>query len=168
MYQSVPTIAALQALKNFEDEEVVYVEANEMLYICQNGNWIPYEPNDNVAEQPQLTLYDLNKMLISQMPNETDDKKIKKIFKNYFRKTNYDVYMLLCAELRHFTVLLRDKKSPEFFEDVMLEILKNLGNIKSVEYQDDEVIEIWFQDYSHNEIHVAYLFNYEEGVIKCQ
>ena len=76
--------------------------------------------------------------------------------------------MLLCAELRHFTVLLRDKKSPEFFEDVMLEILKNLGNIKSVEYQDDEVIEIWFQDYPHDEIHVAYLFNYEEGVIKCQ
>ena len=131
---------------------------------------------DKIEKQPlngnlNMTLYDLNKAAVAQLPNysEADKQAAKELinaYDDFSTMTRY--YMLLCRELNYYTVFQRQFTGLEDFGDVVIECLENLGNIKSIEVTEDKTaIEAWIVN-SDNEAYVVYLFNYDQGVIICK
>lgn len=173
-YLNVPNKQVLEMLKNNVEDEIAYVESIDQYFIYDNGEWIPYHDEEclNVESKSdtEMNLYAFNKIIINQMPDYTDEEieQSKKVIRNYIDMSGSSVYMLLNNELRYYTVFILDKEnSDEKIEDIVIECLKYYGSIKSVELNEEtNAIEIWFNH--EEESYVAYLFNYEEGVIVCQ
>lgn len=175
---SVPSLAALKALQNCEDGEIIFVEDLKQDYYLNEGEWIPYYVKEAVTttaeSDSKMDLYNLNRMLMSQMPDLSHEdiinaKKTIRGFVNLNGEDTSGAYMLLCHELRYYTVFLKDKAHyDEKMEDVVIECIENLGIIKSIDLTEDKLaIEIWFVHHETEEPFVAYLFNYDEGVILC-
>ena len=89
------------------------------------------------------------------------------------------IVLILIGVIAFFILKKIDNKNKEFFtkivyflmkekmEDVVIECLEYFGNIKSIDYNEDSnAIELWFT--YEEEPYVAYLFNYNEGVVLCQ
>ena len=118
-----------------------------------------------------MTLYDLNKNLVSQlMP--LDDTELYEAGENilaFCEETRNKYYMLLCHELRYFTLfnyyVVTDRPLPNVEEEVIA-CAHDIGVIVSVENKD-EAIEIWVKA-ENDEVYVMYFFPYDRGVIKCQ
>ena len=110
-------------------------------------------------------------MIIKDMKNysKKDILEAKKLVKEFISKDDLShAYMLLCHELRYYTVFLKDKEHyQDKMEDVFIECIENLGTIKSIGLSDDMAIEVWLVHHETEEPFVAYLFNYDEGVILC-
>lgn len=120
-------------------------------------------------EQAGTSLYDINKMLIAGMPNYTPEDIIdsKKNIREFINENPANVYMLLCHDLRYYTIFLKNNNYEEFMEDVVIECLEYFGDIKSIDYNEESrAVELWFT--YEEEPHVAYLFGYDEGVVLCQ
>lgn len=85
-------------------------------------------------------------------------------------KTIGQYYMLLCNELRYYTVfnLLTDS-----IENMVKEI-KNCAESRgeileiSLDKSTNAAYEIWIRDYEDNEPHVFMFFNYDLGVIEVE
>ncbi len=173
---SVPSLAALNALKNCEDGEIIFVEDLEQDFYFNKGQWIPYYAEESVIatdeSDQKMDLYSLNRMFMSQMPNlsEEDIENAKQTIRRFIDHDSGNssgVYMLLCHDLRYYTIFLKDKAYEEKMEEVVIECLEYFGDIKSIDYNEDSnAIELWFT--SDDEPYVAYLFNYNEGVVLCQ
>jgi hypothetical protein len=92
---------------------------------------------------------------------------LKKEIRTFVNDNQANVYMLLCHDLRYYTVFLKNEEYEENIEDIVVECVEYFGNIKSIEYNTEEkIIEIWFV--YEDEPFVAYLFNYDEGVVLCR
>ena len=163
--------------------EVVFNPDTQTCYVYNEGNFIQINEEmamkanyeEKIEKQPlngnlNMNLYDLNKAAVTQLPNynEADKQAAKELINTYDDfsiVTRY--YMLLCRELNYYTVFQRQFTGPENFGDVVIECLENLGNIKSIEVTKDKTaIEAWIVN-SDNEAHVVYLFNYDQGVVRC-
>ena len=118
-----------------------------------------------------LTLYDLNKNIMKQQ-TPLDDNELYEAIENILafceeQKNRY--YMLLCHELRYFTLF--DYQSslglnlPNIEEEV-IGCAHDIGSILSVE-EGENAIEIWVKT-EEDEVFVMYFFPYDRGVIKCQ
>lgn len=169
----VPNKKTLEMLQNCVEDEVAYVEDMNMHFIFNDGEWIPYYvEKDNPLEKGsnEMDLYAMNKILISQIPDYTPSQieDSKKIIRKFIDENDNNVYMLLCNELRYYTVFILDKdSSDEKIEDVVIECLSCMGAIKSIEVNEEtEAIELWFN--YEDEPHAAFLFGYDEGVVVCQ
>jgi len=70
-----------------------------------------------------MTEYDLNKMVIVQLPDLKNMYKVKKTLRK-FTHSNGSIYMLLCNELKYYTVLImEDNILNDPIEDVIIECL---------------------------------------------
>ena len=119
-----------------------------------------------------LSLYDMNKQIISQLPAYTpkqlEEAKdlIVKYITDYQHKDEY--YMLLCHDIHYFTVFVRHTNPKENIEDALLDCINNVGDIKSIEYSSDEqALEIWVTD-PNGESYAMYFFDYGRGIVLCQ
>lgn len=114
----------------------------------------------------QTNLYDLNKQLVSQLPEFMD----AKIRLEEFKKDNVNFYMLLCRELNYYTIFQISNTAPEEdkFSDVVIECANDIGIIKAATPTDDGAFEIWVTDTETNESYVMYLFNYDRGIVPCR
>ena len=77
--------------------------------------------------------------------------------------------MLLSRENNYYTVfsVTNEETDDPYAATEILECVKFLGDVKSVGVTEDEqALEIWFQ--KDEEAFVAYLFDYQGGVIKCK
>lgn len=126
---------------------------------------------ENLSVSSQMTVYDFNKMMYAQMPaisQDRLDKGIKDINRLYAR-TSDSYYMLLCKEESYYTLFL--EKSAGKLGYIVTEVMKELGEIKSIDPTDNEdAIEIWLTWNKENDDEVSrtscfYLFPYERGVI---
>lgn len=115
-----------------------------------------------------MNLYDFNKSLIVQMPCmlwEDVLQKNKEIWE-FCDKTQNKYYMLLCYDVRYFTLFERvDSKPFTFIENAVIECARDIGDIVAIETRED-AIEIWVKN--DNEAFVMYFFPYDAGVIKCR
>ena len=147
---------------------------NDKLYVSQNGEWI--ETEAKLSEGGELdtgmTLYDINKQIISQLPALTIDElhEKKTIINQYDYEQQSPYYMMLCNELKYYTVFsVQDGRSgkPSFWSEVIECLIEFADEVKSIEMaNDNSAIEIWIK--KDNEINVMYLFNYKFGVIDCE
>lgn len=112
-----------------------------------------------------LSLYEMNKQVISQLP-EIEDIAVLTPIRKYKNKDG-KYFMLLCRDLNYYTLFVIDLESDVRIEQEVLECLKELGTIKSVEeFEDKNLVEIWVQPEDNDPV-VMYFFNYDRGVIPC-
>lgn len=112
-----------------------------------------------------LSLYEMNKQVISQLP-EIEDIAVLTPIRKYKNKDG-KYFMLLCRDLNYYTLFVIDLESDVRIEQEVLECLKELGTIKSVEeFEDKNLVEIWVQPEGSDPV-VMYFFNYDRGVIPC-
>ena len=113
-----------------------------------------------------LTLYDINKQIISQeKPLDVIALHIKvkdMIHDIYERKIPY--WMLLCKERNDYTVFIPLTEDGTFND--MLETLNNRGQVLDIDKQEDNNYEIWIRDTETQENFVYYFFDYQFGVVK--
>lgn len=118
----------------------------------------------------KMTLFDLNKQIMSQKPDLTEDQIIegkKEIM--HFKLDNADsrYFMLLSNDIHYYTVLAIDKAAKELLEDVVIELLHDWGDIKDIYLSENKgSIDFWVKSFNDN---MAYfkLFPYDTGVIEC-
>ena len=76
-------------------------------------------------------------------------------------------HMLLSHEYRYYTIFAQTLSEGIVgkFEDVLCEIIAELGEIYSIEVTEDGAIEFWIKPADMNDPCVFYLFPYEAGVV---
>ena len=161
----VPTHKSLVALPRVEENEVAYVEKENRYFKYVNKVWEPVEPEGTLSLG---SVYDMNKQIISQMPdlkNEKIDEAIETV-KKYAEENDGKFFMLLCNELKYYTVFVKDNGEYEMPGEVII-CAAELGKLKSVSIDENGAVELWVQP-EGDEPHVMYFFNYDKGVIVCQ
>lgn len=156
-----------------EPGQIVYVESEEKVYRFDPvEGWQVAKMDSNIS----LSTYDINKMVVGSLPSLSDeliaDK--KKDLKDFITKTKNKYYMLLNNELKYYTLLHLDKnKGQENVEDIIIECLTNMGEIKMIDPVQSEpedninAMELWITAKDETS-YVFYLFGYDEGVIICK
>lgn len=75
--------------------------------------------------------------------------------------------MLLCNDIRYYTVFEVCDEYEENVEDIVIECLQNKGVIQQINYNENEsAIECWIKN--EDGVFMFLLFDYEWGVITCQ
>ena len=162
----VPTHKSLVALPRVEENEVAYVEKENRYFKYVNKIWEPVEPEGTLSIG---SVYDMNKQIMSQMPNMTDEQiqrgvaTIKELATAHF---DGKFFMLLCNELKYYTVFVKDNGQYSMPEEVVA-CAGEVGKLKSIELDDNGAVEIWVQP-EDDEPHAMYFFNYDAGVVVCQ
>lgn len=119
-------------------------------------------------ELPLMSLYDMSKQIVRNLPARTtaaELEPLKKILRK-FKKLGY--FMLMCREDNYYTVLrVRKAKNPDTFEDLIIELLQEHGDIKDIDYDTDkQSLECWVQ--KEDDVKMFKLFNYNWGVLGCR
>ena len=145
------------------------MDTNDTLYCYENGEKTTI-PVQSESFSSGMTLYNLNKSVISAFSNfsNEDFQAAAEIISKYEKNQKAEYYMLLCNDLRYYTIFnVVEKEGLTTFTDEVIDCLKSFADfVKAVDITESgDAIEIWFQ--KENEIYVMYLFNYEAGVIKC-
>lgn len=168
MIPNVDTVENLKYLEAYENNEA-YVESEQKIYVYKNDEWVAKDNTSN--ELFEMNLYEMNKQIMQQCPACTKEEieQAKKLLDNYFANTEGKYFMLLCNDLRYYTLFVRKPKlTTEKFSDVVIECLDNVGSIKSIDLvENEQVVEIWVTVKEIDTTFVMYLFNYDEGVIPC-
>ena len=120
-----------------------------------------------------MTEYEINKMIIAQLPSLITDAQLKKgkeLIKEFMHRYSpftMGHYMLLCNELRNYTVFEVCDEYEEKAEDIVLEILQNIGVIQQINMtEDNNAVECWIKN--QNGVFMFMLFDYDWGFITCQ
>ena len=95
------------------------------------------------STKPQLntgmTFYDMSKEIVSKLSPRITSAELepcKKILRK-FKKLGY--FMLMCREDNYYTVIrVRKANNPDTFEDLVVELLQQYGDIKDIDYGDDK------------------------------
>ena len=150
---------------NPKEGELGYSPETEKLYVYKDGQWELIKGESNLG----ITMYDINKQIINQMPVLTDEQiaEAKLSLIHCIKETENEYYMLLCKEISYYTLFhIVDYLTEPNIYDEIIDCVQNLGDIKSIELIDNSVIEIWFQP-KDDEAKVMYFFAYDAGVIEC-
>ena len=115
-----------------------------------------------------MTLYEMSQQVVKTLPvrvSAADLEPCRKILRK-FKKLGY--FMLMCREENYYTVIrVRKAKSPDIFEDLIIELLQTFGDIKDIDYDTDKKsLECWVQ--KEDDVKMFKLFPYGWGVLECQ
>lgn len=133
------------------------------------ANYNTKEEKTKVSGSFEMSLYEMNKQVISQLPALTAEVLSEKysLIDQYGSNRNW--CMLLGKEIDYYTIFHHlPKDAEETFAAAVLDCCENLGSIKAIDWADEEhnAVEIWI---SKDELTtVLYLFDYSQGVIECQ
>lgn len=137
-------------------------------YIYNNG-WQLLEAAKLKGQGLNMSLYDLNKSIISQLNILTDFTDAIALINEFTEETNNKYYMLYAKDISYFTIFHIEKYG-EFINlgDGTIECLRNIGDVKSIDYTEaKDAIEIWIQR-ENNEPICAYLFPYDNGIVTIE
>jgi len=128
----------------------------------------------------KLSMYDLNKQIISQMEPISEKEKTEhfcEMFSTFRENTNDNYYMLLCRDINYYTLFHRNYgQDLERFSDVVEEIIDNQGTWITANWANEETknaIEYWIkvkqpteEEPNKEEIYCFILFPYDIGVVE--
>ena len=129
-------------------------------YIWHEGQWNAIKMDKSGFE---MGLYDMNKQIISQLPDLTDWDRVETTLLDFDNKWYNDYYMLYGKEISYFTVF-KIKESSEFGREV-IDVIKNVGAVKAIDLTEAaDAIEVWviYKD----EPTCLYLFPYDSGIVQ--
>ncbi len=146
---------------------VVRIESTGQAYVKgYDEKWV--EINDSY-EGTLGNLYDMNKQIIQQLPNATEEDIMfsKDLVQTFIESRQNKYFMLLCNDRNYYTLFHINDQSDEPLSEILFnECIPNFANLKCVnETEDKGAIEIWTE--ADGEIYVMYFFPYDEGVIEC-
>lgn len=155
-------------------------EAGDTAYAIDTKKWFIFNGEEwteawgsepESKNNPQMTLYDMNKAIINQLPSYTEEDivKSKEVIEELYNETKNYYYMLYGKEIGYFTLFHITEEAPlkDRFEEVVIECITTLGmSIKSLELTEDhQAIEIWMETADNDKsVTCLYLFPYDIGV----
>lgn len=152
------------------DENNDYLPLNGEVVQSPNGDYYVFAngeynriPTDMTATGPTLSLYELNKQIISQLP--TIENLIDKamLVKQFHKKYNNRFYMLYGKEISYFTLF--EIFDAHRFGIEVVNCINDLGPVKDISLTENkDAIEIWLM--YEDEATCLYLFPYDNGLIK--
>jgi hypothetical protein len=145
-----------------EDGEVIQTPEGDYL-IWKDGNWnkVNYEGSDI-----NLALYDMNKQIISQLPNLENIEDKHSVINSLHKKFQNEFYMLYGKEISYFT-LFQIKNNEIAFGREVIDCLNNVGQIKAIDMTEPEdAIEIWVYLEEDEDVTCLYLFPYDAGLVR--
>lgn len=117
-----------------------------------------------------MQAYDINKQIVGQLEilDEIALTSKAKEIRDFAYSSKHEFFMLLCRDLNYYTVFyLNAKLADETIEDVVIECAQDIGEIKAIDFVENNVaIEIWVTN-EDNESFVMYFFPYDNGVVLC-
>ena len=162
-----------------EPGDIIYCTSDNKLYeyydegLGKPFGWREKKIDKTAMLNLGMTEYEINKLVVGQLPSLITEKQlasgkalIKEFVHNYSPFT-MGHYMLLCNELRHYTVFEVCDEYEEKAEDIVLEVLQNVGVIQQINKAENEnAIECWIKN--QNGVFMFMLFDYDWGFITCQ
>lgn len=144
------------------DGEIIYNTDDEKYYIWKN-EWVNVNPDANI----NLNLYDMNKQIMSQIPDFTKEQMEESMntLNEWVNKTKSKYFMMLCKDLNYYTLFNRTKSAiDDSFGKCFKDCMSNLGSVKSMDLTEDKTaIEIWLS--YEDDVYCMYLFPYDVGVV---
>lgn len=164
---TVNTYKQLKALPIHTEGEIAYVVKEDQKYqYTEEAGWQVYKAEESILS---MKLYDMNKQIISQMPNMSKEDIIS-IINEYHKTMKNSFYMLMFKELSYFTMFYKNQVDESYatLAEEVINCGNDWGTIKSAHIiEDGSAVEIWIQ-LPNNEMTVGYFFSYNEGVIECR
>lgn len=147
---------------NYEpmEGEIMQNAADGHYYIWHEGQWNVIKMDKSGFE---MGLYDMNKQIISQLPDLTDWDRVEETLKNFDIDWNNNYYMLYGKEISYFTVFKIIEHC--LFNHEVIDVIKNVGAVKAIDLTEAaDAIEIWviYKD----EPTCLYLFPYDMGIVE--
>ena len=126
------------------------------------------------------SLYDLNKQVISQLPEMPQDKIQEQLaqIEKWFSKKEGKYFMLLCREKPDYTLFnFNGKEIPDIFfvfinkmsRKAVKELetcIKNRGILMSINKASEDAWELWIKNFFNKEINMYVLFECGQMVIE--
>ena len=164
--------SVLEKLPRVEEGEIAFCTDTHQIMIYKNNEWNEFvdDSNDGLT----LNLYDLNKSIISQMPDLTQEKIQESIelINNFKKSTDNMFYMLYGYEINYFTLFRTNEYAPETIGEAIINCLESVGTIKAIDSNfEANAIEIWINYISEDSepiLTMLYLFPYDMGVVEVQ
>lgn len=129
-------------------------------YVWHDGEWRVIKMDNSGFE---MGIYDMNKQIISQMPNLTDWDRVETALLDFDKKWHNDYYMLYGKEISYFTVF-KIKEQIAFGREV-IDVIKNVGAVKAIDPTENaDAMEVWV--IYDGEPTCLYLFPYDSGIVE--
>ncbi len=129
-------------------------------YIWKENNWHEVKMNESGFE---LSLYDMNKQIIAQLPDLTDWDRVEILLNEFYQVHHNTYYMMYGKEISYFTVFKVCK--PHLFGSVVMDCIPNVGTVKAIDLTEaKDAIEIW--TIYNDEPTCLYLFPYDMGIVE--
>lgn len=163
----------LYAVNEVEEGQVVFVEDTEEYFLYQRGAWFPVQA-EVTSEGLQLNLYELNRNIISQLPDfgDTQWEGAQQVVNTWMNEKTCKYFMLYGREINYFTIFKKNESATqkaefETFFGAVRECLESLGPVRSISINELEdgssSVEIWVK--YEDVVTCMYLFEYEEGIV---
>lgn len=147
--------------ESLSEDDKIYVIDENRVYSYRNGRFVVQEA-DKTANV-NVSLYDINKQIISQMPDISIEE-ARKILDDYqWTHASTSYFGFMSFEKHYFTIFHRtENKQDSMFAAIALECIQNIGLLKTLNIEN-ETLEVWLN--IGDEIYQYLIFPYDEGVV---
>ena len=153
---------------NPKENDIAMSPETQKLYIYKNGQWEMIKGESSLG----VTMYDLNKQLISQLPVLGKDAIViaRKEVQQFINETKNNYYMLLAREQNYYTLfnIVDSIEAPLVpIVDELWGCVEYMGDIKAADINQG-AIEFWVQPREDKTEPIFMMFfPYDAGVIEC-
>ena len=140
--------------------EIMQNASDGKYYIWHEDNWHEFSMENSGIE---MDLYDMNKQIITQLPDLTDWDRVEQLFNDFHTSWRNKYYMMYGKEISYFTVF--KIVEPHLFGSVVMDCIPNVGIVKAIDLTETEdAVEIWVM--YEDEPTCLYLFPYDMGIVE--
>lgn len=140
-------------------------DTNEIYVYMDNGWQIMSDQVKMEGEGLKMSLYELNRSIMEQLPTMTDFDKAIEIMNAYKEYTKNQYYMLYGKDLSYFTMFnVQEQGECDSLGHGVIECLANVGEVRAIDLTEaGDAIEIWVV--VDGNATCLYLFPYDTGVV---
>lgn len=158
-----------KGINRFQDGEVAYLIDENKMVVYNGKEWTEVVASNVNEEGLSMSLYDLNKSVITQLPVLNDLNPCLEVIRDFHNNNiNGKYYMLLCKDISYYTIFIKDTLVMNEFnniEEAVLACAQDIGGIVSVEKTPEETVEIWVKT-KDGEALCMYLFDCAGLIVK--
>lgn len=157
------TEASILALPNPQLGDIAHATDTEHFYRYAESGW--QDVTNEIGMNLNMSLYDMNKQIVAQLPALEDFSEAIAAIDTFVVDTLNTHYMLYGKEISYFTILQRCMGYTETVGEAVVDCLKNVGLIKSIDLTaNKDAFEIWVM--IDDNATCLYLFPYDSGIVK--
>ena len=153
---------------NPKENDIAMSPETHKLYTYKNGQWEMIKGESSLG----VTIYDLNKQLIAQLPllDKEANLKARQETQEFINNTNATYYMLLAREQNYYTLFNINNNAEAPLVPIVDELwgcVEYMGDIKAADVNQG-AIEFWVQPREDKTEPIFMMFfPYDAGVIEC-